>query len=133
MALRVFALVVLACGASASSVPRARRIGRSHARDGTCSLAKQGMCLTGSPIAPFSSNTSSAAECCALCNKYKFPTTTVKTPCGNWTYNTNNTVAPYWTCLLLPPTTAYTNATTCTSGAPGPGPCQNNTDCNAGV
>jgi hypothetical protein len=138
MALRALTLALLVGAAAASPLPRARRLshGRSHARDGTCAAAKQGVCLTGGAIAPFSGNTSSAAECCALCNKYSYVTTSVPTPCANWTYNTNNTIAPYQNCLLHPAKNApipYTNATYCTSGAPGPGPCGNNTDCNGGT
>jgi hypothetical protein len=94
-----------------------------------------GQCITSSPIAMLSANTSSAAECAALCYKYRYVTTTVTAACGNYTYTTNNTVAPYFTCLMHPPidVPVIINSTDCTSGPPCAGPCTNMTDCNGGT
>ena len=97
----------------------------------TGSAGVSGTCLKGGPL-PFSGNTSDAGACCALCFKFKDVTTSNPTACANWTYNSAPTVAPFFTCELHAEGATTTNATTCTSGMPGPGPCKVDSDCNGG-
>ena len=129
------AALLSAVAAAADAEPRARRLDLSAAggasSSGACSAGVTGTCLKGGPL-PFSKNTSDAGECCALCYKFKDVTTSNPTACSNWTYNSAPTVAPFFTCELHAEGAALANASTCTSGMPGPGPCKVDSDCNGG-
>lgn len=140
MLLRAITIALLVGAAVASPIAHAKRLSRpsyhaaSHGSAAVCPGTKTGQCISSAPIAMLSMNTSSAAECAALCYKYRYVTTTVTAACGNWTFTTNNTVKPYPNCLIHPiaPTPAIINSTACTSGPPCAGPCSNMTDCNGG-
>ena len=134
MRLVAAALLGAVVAAAADAEPRARRLDLSAAGGtsaGACSAGVTGKCYKGGPL-PFSKNTSDAGECCALCYKFKDVTTSNPTACSNWTYNSAPTVAPFFTCELHAEGATTTNATTCTSGMPGPGPCKVDSDCNGG-